>query len=134
MDGLAEQVLSLVDRIPGGHVLTYGDVAELTGAPTAWVVGQVLARHGHEVAWWRVLRADGTPAPHLRDRQLALLRAEGTPMRPSGDGVDLHRARWEATPDSAGGYRSADSRQTGAGRGVALEPHDRAPDQQSLFE
>ena len=46
--------------------------------------------------WWRVLRADGTAAEHLRDRQLALLRAEGTPMAAFGDGVDLRRARWEA--------------------------------------
>ena len=98
MDSLAERVLSLVDRIPDGHVLSYGDVAELTAAPTPRHVGQILARHGHEVAWWRVLRADGTPAPHLRDRQLALLRAEGTPMTPSGDAADLRRARWNPDP------------------------------------
>jgi hypothetical protein len=48
------------------------------------------------VPWWRVLRADGTVAPHLRERQLARLRAEGTPMDPYGDGVDLSRARWAA--------------------------------------
>lgn len=106
MDGLAERVLALVDRIPDGHVLSYGDVAELTGAPTAKLVGQVLARHGHEVAWWRVLRADGTPAPHLRDRQLALLRAEGTPMTPAGDAVDLRRARWDAAPSRKPEQRS----------------------------
>jgi alkylated DNA nucleotide flippase Atl1 len=47
------------------------------------------------VPWWRVLRADGTPAPHLRERQLALLAAEGTPMVPSGEAVDLRRARWD---------------------------------------
>ncbi len=98
MDSLVERVLSLVDRIPDGRVLSYGEVAELTAAPTPRHVGQVLARHGNEVAWWRVLRADGTPPPHLRDQQLALLRAEGTPMAPSGEGVDLHRARWEPYP------------------------------------
>jgi methylated-DNA-protein-cysteine methyltransferase-like protein len=96
MDSLVERVLALVDRIPDGRVLSYGDVAELTDAPTPRIVGQIMAQHGHEVAWWRVLRTDGTPAPHLRDRQLALLRAEGTPMAASGDAVDLRRARWDA--------------------------------------
>jgi len=50
------------------------------------------------VPWWRVLRADGTPPAHLRERQLALLRAEGTPMAPYGAAVDLAHARWEAAP------------------------------------
>jgi hypothetical protein len=36
---------------------------------------------------------------HLRERQLALLRAEGTPMAPYGAAVDLAHARWEAAPD-----------------------------------
>ena len=96
MDELTERVLAVVERIPAGRVLSYGDVATLASAPTPWEVGQVLNRHGDRVPWWRVLRADGTVAPHLRDRQLARLRAEGTPMDPYGDGVDLSRARWAA--------------------------------------
>jgi hypothetical protein len=48
-----------------------------------------------------VLRADGTPPEHLRERQLALLRAEGTPMAPYGAAVDLAQARWEAAPGDA---------------------------------
>jgi alkylated DNA nucleotide flippase Atl1 len=98
MDALSERVLSVIERIPSGRVLSYGDVAALAGAATARDVGQVLLRHGDGVPWWRVLRADGTPAPHLREAQLARLRAEGTPMAPSGDGVDLRRARWSAAP------------------------------------
>ncbi|HEV8652844.1 MAG TPA: MGMT family protein [Actinomycetes bacterium] len=96
MNDVVERVLAVVERIPSGRVLSYGDVAELAPAPTPRDVGQVLLRHGDGVPWWRVLRADGTPAPHLRDRQLALLRAEGTPMTPFGEGVDLRRARWAA--------------------------------------
>ena len=91
---LVEQVLAVVRRIPPGRVLSYGDVARLASAPTARDVGQVMLRHGEETPWWRVLRADGTPAPHLREQQLARLRAEATPMAPSGDGVDLRLARW----------------------------------------
>src|SRR6266536_2927644 len=97
---LVERVLSVIEQIPPGRVLSYGDVAELASAPTPRYVGQVLAWHGDAVPWWRVLRADGTPAPHLRQRQLSLLRAEGTPVLPSGEAVDLRRARWAATtPD-----------------------------------
>jgi len=95
MSDLVARVLAVVERIPAGRVLSYGDVAELASAPTPRDVGQVLQRHGSGVPWWRVLRADGTAAPHLRDEQLARLRAEGTPMTPfGGDAVDLRRARW----------------------------------------
>ena len=99
MDELATRVLAVVARIPSGRVLTYGDVAALAPVPTARDVGQVLLRHGERegVPWWRVLRVDGTPPPHLLERQLALLRAEGTPLAPSGEAVDLHRARWAAS-------------------------------------
>jgi methylated-DNA-protein-cysteine methyltransferase-like protein len=100
VDQLAAGVLEVIRRIPSGRVLTYGDVAALAGGEaTARDVGQVLLRHGEQeqVPWWRVLRADGTPPPHLLDRQLALLRAEGTPLAPSGAAVDLHAARWAAS-------------------------------------
>ena len=100
MDDTAARVLAVVRGIPSGRVLTYGDVAALAEAEvTARDVGQVLLRQGeqHDVPWWRVLRADGTPPPHLLDRQLALLRDEGTPLAPSGTAVDLHAARWAAS-------------------------------------
>ena len=100
MDDLAAKVLAVVKRIPSGRVLTYGDVAGLAETDaTARDVGQVLLHHGDrdDVPWWRVLRVDGTPPPHLLDRQLALLRAEGTPLAPSGAAVDLHLARWAAS-------------------------------------
>jgi alkylated DNA nucleotide flippase Atl1 len=100
VDDLAAKVLAVVRRIPSGRVLTYGDVAALAEADaTARDVGQVLLRHGDgdDIPWWRVLRVDGTPPPHLLDRQLGLLRAEGTPLAPSGAGVDLHLARWAAS-------------------------------------
>jgi alkylated DNA nucleotide flippase Atl1 len=97
VDELAAGVLAVIRRIPPGRVLTYGDVAALAGGDaTARDVGQVLLRHGEQeqVPWWRVLRADGTPPEHLLERQLGLLRSEGTPMAPSGAGVDLNAARW----------------------------------------
>jgi len=91
----AGRVLDVVDLIPPGRVLTYGDVAEYLGEGGPRGVGAVMARHGAAVAWWRVLRADGTVAPGLEDRALDHLRAEGTPLARGGTRVDLSRARWD---------------------------------------
>ncbi|MBI1758866.1 MAG: MGMT family protein [Actinobacteria bacterium] len=89
----AERVLRLVERIPPGRVMSYGDVADFLGSRAPRQVGAVLARDGGGVPWHRVLRADGTPAAPLAERQLALLAAEGVPVR---DGrVDIRRFRWD---------------------------------------
>ncbi len=88
----ARSVLDAVDAIPAGKVLTYGDVAELIGRGSPRTVGTVLAHHGREVPWQRVVQASGRPAePHLAEA-LRLLRAEGCPL--VGDRVDLASARW----------------------------------------
>lgn len=91
----AEQVLSVVERIPPGRVASYGDIADYLGSRAPRRVGQVMARYGGGVPWHRVLRADGTPAPRVRERQLALLAAEGVPVR--NGRVDMTRARWDGT-------------------------------------
>ena len=43
----------------------------------ARLVGRILAEDGHDLPWHRILRADGTCAPHIATEQLARLRAEG---------------------------------------------------------
>jgi alkylated DNA nucleotide flippase Atl1 len=91
----AERVLEAVERIPYGHVLAYADVAEWMGEGSARGVGAVMARWGGGVAWHRVVRSDGTPAPHIRARQLALLREEGVPIH--GERVQMSRARWDGS-------------------------------------
>ena len=89
---LVEQVRAVIARIPAGRVATYGDVADISRAPSARMVGRVL-QNGHDLPWQRVLRANGTCAPHLADEQLSLLEAEGVP---SVEGrVDLRKYRWE---------------------------------------
>lgn len=89
----AEAVIDLVDRIPEGMVLTYGDVAELLGEGGPRQVGHVMSRYGGATAWWRVIRASGKPARGLEAEALAHLRAEGTPLA-AGRRVDMRRARW----------------------------------------
>lgn len=89
-----EQVRAVIASIPPGRVLSYGDVAELAGLRSARLVGRILAEDGGDVPWYRVLRSDGHTAPHLRRRQLELLRADG--VAPRGDKVDMRRYRWGA--------------------------------------
>lgn len=72
-----ERVRETVAAIPPGRVLAYGDVAARAGLRSARLVGRILAEDGADLPWHRVLRADGTPAPHIAREQLARLRAEG---------------------------------------------------------
>ena len=93
----AEAVLDLVDQIPAGTVLAYGDVAELLGQGGPRQVGSVMSRRGSSVTWWRVIRASGEVPGVLLDEALTHWRAEGTPLvrGPLGRRVDMERARWD---------------------------------------
>ena len=100
-----EAVLEVVDAIPEGCVMTYGDVAEMVGAKGPRRVGRVMSEYGAATAWWRVVRAGGHPPAGLEDEALAHWRAEGTPLVGGAFGsgrVDMARARWDGT---AGGER-----------------------------
>jgi methylated-DNA-protein-cysteine methyltransferase-like protein len=70
------RVLKIIRSIPRGTVLSYGEVADRAGLRSARIVGRILAENDIE-GWHRVLRSDGSPAPHLATKQTALLRAEG---------------------------------------------------------
>ena len=88
-----ERVLSLVERIPPGRVMSYGAIAEVVGVGGPRQVGRVMALEGGPVPWWRVVRADGgLPGCHDGEAR-ELHRAESTPIRASGR-VDMARASW----------------------------------------
>ncbi len=96
MNDAAETVLAIVSAIPGGHVLTYGDIAERAGTgPRA--VGQILRSGGHDVPWWRVVDAQGRPVKTAAREALAQFLEEATPLSRRGEDdvrVDLARATW----------------------------------------
>jgi alkylated DNA nucleotide flippase Atl1 len=96
MDGFSSRVLDLVDTIPPGRVMSYGDIAEYLGEAGPRQVGRVMALWGGGVAWWRVIHADGTPAPGHERAALTQYRKERTPLRSERDPVrvDMRRARW----------------------------------------
>ena len=85
MTTLQERFRQVVDELQPGEVVSYGEVARRSGRPgAARAVGAFLAEFGHDLPWWRVVRAGGRlAAPNVRDQQRRL-RAEG---------VDIDRGR-----------------------------------------
>lgn len=115
----AEVVLDLVDQIPSGMVLAYGDVAELLGQGGPRQVGFVMSRFGASVTWWRVIRASGEVPEALLDEALTHWRAEGTPLVRGALGrrVDMARARW----DGGAGLGAQTGVPGGKGHNIALK-------------
>ena len=94
-DEYAEAVLSVVERIPPGRVMTYGAIAEYLGLGGPRQVGTVMARYGGGVPWHRVVNAAGRLVPGHESEALKRHRAEGTPLRgPGRDRIDLRSAFW----------------------------------------
>ncbi|HVF04670.1 MAG TPA: MGMT family protein [Frankiaceae bacterium] len=86
-------VLEVVERIPRGRVMSYGDIAEYLGRGGPRAVGTALARWGGGVPWYRVVTSDGRPNPSAPDEAAARLRRERVPFR--GERVDMRAARWD---------------------------------------
>jgi alkylated DNA nucleotide flippase Atl1 len=102
-DSFVERVLAVVDSIPPGQVMTYGDVAAALGSRAARMVGQIMAYYGSDVPWWRVVRAGGHPPANHEHIALQYYRAEATPLVGAGIGagqragayrIDLTKARF----------------------------------------
>lgn len=87
------RVLDVVRRIPPGNVSSYGEVAKAAGVGARYV-GRVLRERGGDsdgVAWWRVVRVDGSS--HDLDRAAAHWDREGIPRAGrAGERVAMERA------------------------------------------
>jgi alkylated DNA nucleotide flippase Atl1 len=102
-----EQVLDVVQKIPSGRVMTYGDVAvaiaphpdliEETGSYGARLVGNVMSRFGSAVPWWRVIRSTGQPPRFHEQEALPFYETERTPLIEAEDNyrIDLKLARYD---------------------------------------
>jgi alkylated DNA nucleotide flippase Atl1 len=97
VDDYASRVLDVVDSIPAGSVMSYGDVADLLGEGGPRQVGRVMTLWGGGVAWWRVVHADGSLLAGHERAALARYAVENTPLRqPAAGGsprIDMRRAR-----------------------------------------
>ncbi|MGX9900359.1 MGMT family protein [Arthrobacter sp. SA17] len=99
-----EAVIALVELVPAGSVLAYGDVSELLDSGGPRQVGAVMSHYGNPVPWWRILRASGEAPPGLEGKALRHYLEEQTPLRgdveeylKTGEGrwrVDIRAARW----------------------------------------
>ena len=100
MDSFFNKVYSVVEKIPYGRVISYGQIAWLLGSPrAARQVGWAMRRCPDELPWQRVVRSDGSVtggmyAPVRR----ALLEEEGVTFLPDGR-VDMKTCAWYGPED-----------------------------------
>jgi alkylated DNA nucleotide flippase Atl1 len=99
----AARVLDVVETIPPGKVMSYGDIAEYLGEGGPRQVGRVMSLWGGGVAWWRVVHANGSLLAGHERAALARYRAERTPLRRAADGspagINMRQARWSGEPE-----------------------------------
>lgn len=93
-DDFVERVLAIVETVPRGRVTTYGAIGDVVGSGPR-LIGNVLARHGSGVPWWRVVRADGSLPPSHQDEARQCYLEEATPLKRSGLAVDIVAAYWQ---------------------------------------
>ena len=95
-----ERVVCIIQSIPAGKVMTYGQIAALAGNPRgARQVVRVLhsMSRNHQLPWHRVINAKGEIA--LKDElfsQKERLSSEGVQFTESGK-IDLSLYRYEPT-------------------------------------
>lgn len=92
------KVIEIVNKIPSGHVTTYGTVAILAGLPRgARLVGGILHYQGDATPWHRVVNRHGFISTkcldHPKKLQKALLEQEGVEV--TGDFmINLEKYGW----------------------------------------
>jgi methylated-DNA-protein-cysteine methyltransferase-like protein len=80
--GFDEAVRAVIAALPPGNTFSYAWVADEAGYPgRARSVGALLAGKGDGLPWWRVVKSDGSFAPHLAREQARRLRDEGVEVR-----------------------------------------------------
>lgn len=99
VETLYERVYAVLARVPGGRVVTYGQLALHLGMPHgARVVGWAMQHCPEGLPWHRVLNASGAISrggtPARIDLQRRLLEAEGVSFDAAGR-VDLRQYGWD---------------------------------------
>ena len=92
---LEAKIWQVVGSIPSGKVATYGQVAELAGAPQqSRMVGRILSRlpPGTKLPWHRVINSQGRISNPSPRRQIDRLADEGVAMVRGR--VNLRLYRW----------------------------------------
>lgn len=95
-DRFYEEVYSIVKEIPSGKVLTYGEIARLTGKPQcSRMVGQAMshAPQNRNLPCHRVVNSQGRLVPGWQEQREKLIR-EGVTFKPGGN-VDMAKHLWK---------------------------------------
>lgn len=92
-DLVVERVLRLVELIPAGRVVSYGDIGRIVGIGPRQV-GAVMSEWGSDVPWWRVTSHAGDFGGDLLRRARPHWKREGIVVKPNGLGCRIadHRA------------------------------------------
>ncbi|MFC7491849.1 MULTISPECIES: MGMT family protein [unclassified Knoellia] len=92
-----ERVLTLVELVPRGRVVSYGDLGKIVGIGPRQV-GSFMRHHSEGLTWWRITNAAGDlPAP-LLEQARPHWSDEGILVKPNGLGCRIadYRADLEA--------------------------------------
>jgi len=97
MNPFYEQVYAIVEQIPCGKVVSYGQIAWMLGRPrSAREVGRAMRCCPEHLPWQRVVMADGTIAGGMSaNLRMAMLKAEGVTFL-SDDRVDMELCRMKS--------------------------------------
>ena len=86
MNKFYEQVYAIVEKIPHGKVVSYGQIAFILGKPrAAREVGRAMYRCPDHLPWQRVVMADGTVTGGMyAEIRKGLLESEGVTFLADG--------------------------------------------------
>ena len=95
MSPFFEQVYGIVEQIPYGKVVSYGQIARMLGHPrAAREVGWAMRCCPEGLPWQRVVMKDGTITGGIySDMRRSILEAEGVAFLSDGR-VDMDLCRW----------------------------------------
>jgi len=90
-----KQVYGVVEQIPYGKVISYGEIAKILGRPRgAREVGRAMRYCPDGLPWQRVVMADGSiTGGSFANMRRVILEAEGVQFLPDGR-VYMNTCRW----------------------------------------
>ena len=104
MSSFRNKVLDVVNTVPKGKVVSYGQVALLAGVPrAARQVGNILCHFGETTPWWRVINNAGRISTvgheHGLLNQEDYLRKEGVEVDEKLR-IDIEKFRWRPNQET----------------------------------
>ena len=96
MTSFSQQVYTIVEQIPIGKVVSYGQIARMLGCSRgARQVGWAMRHCPEHLPWHRVVMADGAiTGGAYADLRKMLLENEEIPFLPNGN-VDMEICHWQ---------------------------------------